>query len=149
MKTSLTRSVLGALALATLLVAPLGCAGVDESGEAVGEAVEALNTPVLVANPSSLAFGTILHGTSSTLAVTLTNTGTVAASAITVALPPDPYRVIHDPPGNLPAGARSSLMQVAFAPSKLGTFSTTIVVNYHDEAGTLYTLNLPVTGTAN
>ncbi len=70
----LARSALGALALATLLVAPLGCAGVDEQGEVVGEAAEALNTPFLVATPSPLAFRTILQGTTSTLSVTLHNT---------------------------------------------------------------------------
>jgi hypothetical protein len=148
MKSSLARSVLGALALATLLVAPLGCAEVDAQGEAVGEAVEAINSPFLVASPSPLAFGTILHASSTTLTVTLRNTGTGAATDIVLALPPDPYRSAHNPPGDIPAGAASSLMQITFAPRIAGSYPRTLTVTYHDAAGTLYTLNIPVTGSA-
>lgn len=148
MKTSLTRSVLGALALATLLAAPLGCAGVDEQGEPVGEAVEAINTPFLTATPSSLAFRPIVHGTTATLTVSLNNTGTGDASGITLAIPPDPYRAAHNPPGYLTAGTSSNLMQITFAPVTAGSFSTTLVVTYHDAAGTPYTLNIPVSGSA-
>ena len=148
MKTSLTRSVLGALALATLLVAPLGCAGVDEQGEAVAEAVEALNTPFLVATPSSLAFRPIVHGTSQTITVSLNNTGTGDASGITLAVPPDPCRAAHNPPTYLTAGTASNLMQITFAPVTAGSFSGTLVVTYHDAAGTPYTLNIPFSGSA-
>lgn len=146
MKSSLARSVLGALALATLLVAPLGCAGVDEQGEPLGEAVEAINTPFLVATPSPLAFRTIAHGTTQTLSVTLQNTGTGDANSITLAVPPDPYRVAHNPPGFIYASTSSSVMQITFAPQAAGSFPTTLVVTYHDVAGTAYTLNIPVTG---
>ena len=156
MKTSSAplRSTLGALALAALLIAPPGCAGVDESGELVGDAVEALNTPVLVASPSSINFGTISHTSPGvTVTVTLTNTGDGAASSITAALPPDPYRGTHNPPSNLPVGASSNLMQVTFAPTSAGTYTGTVVVSYRAPSGaslgTLYTLRIPVAGTAN
>lgn len=151
MKNLLTRTLAGALALTTLLVAPVGCAGIDESGEPVTEVAEALNSPVLVATPSPLAFGTITHGTTLTLAVTLTNTGNAAASLITLAYPPDPYRTAHNPPGDLAAGASSDAMRITFAPTTVGSFSRTIVVTYYDPggAGTPRTLSIPVTGTAN
>jgi hypothetical protein len=152
-RTGLIRSTLGAFALAALLVAPLGCGGVDESGELVGEAAEALNTPVLVATPSPVAFGTITHGTTSTLSVTLRNTGDATASSITLAVPPDPYRAAHNPPGYLNTSTASNVMQITFAPRTTGSFSNTIVVTYRGPSGaglgTLYTLNIPVTGTAN
>src|SRR5690242_13403930 len=123
------RSMLGAIGLAALFVAPLGCAGVGESGELVGEAVEALNTPVLAASPSSLDFGTISHNSRGvTLTVTLTNNGDGDASSITAAVPPDPYHNVHNPPGFLEAGDSSNLMQVKFAPTTVGTFTGTAVV---------------------
>lgn len=148
MKTSLVRSMLGALALATLLVAPLGCAGVDEQGEPVAEAVEALDTPFLVASPSSLAFRTIAHGTSQTITVTLNNTGAGNAVSVTLAVPPDPYRATHNPPGFIYAHTSSNLMQITFAPVTAGSYSGTVVVTYEDTLGTPYTLNIPVSGSA-
>lgn len=151
MKTSLARSVFGALALAALLVAPLGCAGVDENGEVVGEAAAALNTPNLVASPVSLGFRTITHGSSSTATVTLFNTGDGAATHITLTLPPDPYIAAHNPPGDLAADHSSNAMQIEFAPTTAGTFTRTLTVTYYDStgAGTMHTLSIPVTGTAN
>lgn len=157
MKTSLAllRSMCGALALGALFVAPLGCIGVDEPGEPIDEAVEALNTPVLVASPSSLNFGTVSRNNSRgvTLTVTLTNTGDGAANSITVAIPPDPYHGLHNPPGDLPVGGYSNLMQINFAPTTVGTFSGTAVVSYRSPSGAglgaLHTLNIPVTGTGN
>ncbi|MEP7125286.1 MAG: choice-of-anchor D domain-containing protein [Byssovorax sp.] len=151
-KSALLRSMLGSLALAALLVAPLGCAGIGEPEEFVGEAAEALNTPVLVASPSSLNFGTISHNSRGvTLTVTLTNNGDGPASSISVAVPPDPYRVTHNPPSDLTAGSSSNLMEITFAPTSVGTFSGTLVVSYRGPSGaglgTLYTLNIPYTGT--
>jgi hypothetical protein len=150
MNTSLTRSAFGALVLAALGVASLGCAGVDESGELVGEVAQADITtgPVLVASPSTVAFGMIPRGRMSILSVELTNTGAASASSITVGYPPDPYRLMHNPPGYLAAGASSTLMQVAFTPSLVGTFSRTFTVNYRAPDETLQTLTIPLTGTA-
>ncbi len=146
-KTTLIRCMLGALAVATLLVAPLGCASVDESGEAVGEVVEALNAPALAATPSPVAFGSIAHGTTLTLAVTLNNTGDAKAISITAAYPPDTYRSAHSPPMFLDAGTSSNVMQITFAPTRTGLYSSTIVVTYKNIVGLTYTLNIPVTGT--
>jgi hypothetical protein len=147
----LVRSTLGALALAALLVAPLGCAGVDEEGELVGEAEEALSAPVLVSN-SLLDFGTIDLGSVSTRNVTLTNTGDARASGITLAVPPDPYRTVRSPLTELGVNATSKEMAIAFAPKTVGSFSSTLVVTYHDASDSsgekLYTLSIPVTGTA-
>jgi hypothetical protein len=45
------------------------------------------------------------------------------------------------------------VMQITFTPTTTGSFSNTIVVTYRGPSGaglgTLYTLNIPVTGTAN
>ena len=145
----LVRSTLGALALAALLVAPLGCAGIDEEGELVGEAEEALSAPVLVSS-SLVDFGTIALGSVSTLNVTLTNTGSARASGITLAVPPDPYRTLRSPLTDLGVEATSDAMQIAFAPTSAGPFSRTLVVTYRSAADgeKLSTLSIPVTGTA-
>jgi HYDIN/CFA65/VesB family protein len=155
--TGLTRSTLGALALVTLLVAPLGCAGVDEEGELVGEVAQAaVPQPSLVNSPTTLAFGTIPVGTMSSLTVTLTNVGAGDASSINVAVPPDPYRVLHNPPTYLDAnGGSSNVMEVTFNPATTGSFSREIVLSYAGPASggatapPLYSLTIRATGTAN
>lgn len=147
----LIRSMLGGLALAVLLVAPLGCAGVDEEGELVGEAAEALSAPALVSS-TLLDFGTIDRGAVSTLNVTLTNTGGARAGGINLDVPPDPYRAVRSPVTELGIEASSKVMAIAFAPQTAGIFSSTLVVTYRDAADSsgkkLYTLSIPVTGTA-
>ena len=149
----LVRSTLGALGLVTLLAAPLGCAGIDEDGELVGEAAQALEEPLLVASSSTLDFGTIAHGSDVTLGVTLTNTGAGDASFVTLAVPPDPYRTAHNPPTYLEAGITTSVTQITFAPSAIGTFARDINVTYRGPSGltpgVLHTLTIHVTGTAN
>jgi hypothetical protein len=149
----LIRSTLGALGLVTLLVAPLGCAGVDEEGELVGEAAQALEEPLLVASSSTLDFGTIVQGADVTLGVTLTNTGAGDASFVTLAVPPDPYRTAHNPPTYLGPGEASSVTEITFAPTTIGTFARDIDVTYRGPSGltpgVLHTLTIHVTGTAN
>ena len=151
--TGFVRSTLGALGLVTLLAAPLGCAGVDEEGELVGEAAQALEQPLLVADSTTLDFGTIVQGADVTLAVTLTNTGAGDASSITLAVPPDPYRTAHNPPTYLGAGNSSIATEITFAPTAIGTFARDIEVTYRGPSGltpgVLHTLTLHVTGTAN
>ena len=145
----LIRSTLGALALAALLVAPLGCAGVDEDGELVDEAAEALSAPLLVSS-SSVDFGTVAIGSVSMLNVKLTNIGGVRAGGIKLDVPPDPYRTLHSPVTDLASEASSEVMAISFAPTAAGAFSRTLVVTYRDAAAgeKLYTLSIPVTGTA-
>ncbi len=147
----LIRATLGALALAALLVAPLGCAGVDEEGELVGEAAETFSAPALVSS-SLVDFGTIERGAVSTLDVTLTNTGGVRAGGINLDVPPDPYRTVRSPVTELGVDASSKVMAIAFAPKTAGVFSSTLVVTYRDAADSsgekLYKLSIRVTGTA-
>ena len=145
----LIRSTLGSLALAALLVAPLGCAGVDERGELVDEAAEALSAPLLVSS-SSVDFGAVAIGSVSMLSVKLTNIGGARATGITLAVPPDPYRTLRSPLTDLGAEATSDAMAISFAPTAAGSFSRTLVVTYRDAAAgeKLYTLSIPVTGTA-
>lgn len=146
----LIRSTLGALALAALLVAPLGCAGVDEEGEIVDEAAEALSAPLLVSS-SAVDFGAVAIGSTSMLNVKLTNIGGARATGITLAVPPDPYRTLHSPSTDLGIEASSDEMAITFAPITAGAFSRTLVVTYRDAAAggeKLYTLSIPVTGTA-
>ncbi|MFS8067916.1 MAG: hypothetical protein ACMG6S_16255, partial [Byssovorax sp.] len=131
--------------------APLGCAGVDEEGELVGEAAEALSAPALV-SASLVDFGTLTLGSVSTLNVTLTNTGDARAIGINLDVPPDPYRTVRSPLTELGVDTSSKVMAIAFAPKTAGVFSSTLVVTYRDAAdssgGKLYTLSIPVTGTA-
>ena len=154
MISGLTRSTLGALALVTLLVAPLGCAGVDEEGELVGEVAQAaVPQPEIVNSPTQIAFGTIPRGTESTLNVALTNIGVGDASVIDLAVPPDPYRVLHNPPTYLSANEGSNVMQLTFAPTTIGSFSRDIVLSYRGpgdlSVGALHTLTIRVSGADN
>lgn len=145
----LIRSTLGSFALAALLLAPVGCAEVDEKGELVGETAEALSAPLLGASPVN--FGTITRGAASTLGVKLTNRGDVRVGEITLAVPPDPYRTAHNPLPELGIGASSDAMQITFAPTAAGPFSSTLVVTYtdaSDPAEKIYTLEIPVSGFA-
>jgi len=154
--TGLFRSTLGAFALATLLVAPLGCAGVDEEGELVSETAQAVGVSQLSISTSRIAFGTILSGASVTLPITLTNTGLADAEFINLTVPPDPYRVVHNPPTYLDAGLSSSLTQITFAPTSRGAYERDLTFTYRDAAPPgspvpppLRTLIVRVTGTAN
>ena len=155
MKTTigLLRSTLGALALATLLVAPLGCAEIDEEGEVVGEAAQAVGVSQLSISTSRIAFGTIASGTTLTIPITLNNTGLQDAGYITLDVPPDPYRTFHNPPGDIVAGGSSSLTEITFAPLTTGTFERDLEFTYRDSdplgPGPLRTLIVRVTGTAN
>lgn len=150
--TGMLRSTFGALSLVALLVGPLGCAGVVEEGENVGEAEQALRFSHLSASPSSLNFGTMASGADRTVTVTLTNIGELDADFITLAVPPDPYRTYHNPPDDLVASGSSNLTQITFAPTAAGTFADSVVITYRDYSpltpGTLRTLTIPVTGTA-
>lgn len=142
----LIRSTFGALVLAALL-APVGCAEVDEKGELVSETAEALCAPLLSA--SSVNFGTVARGAASTLSVKLTNKGNARASEITLAVPPDPYRTAQSPLLELGIGASSDAMQITFAPTAAGVFSNTLILTYtdaSDPSGQLYTLEIPVNG---
>src|SRR5262245_9557765 len=121
-----------------------GCAGVDESGEPIAQVSEALDTPSLVATPSSVDFGRATVGGSATATITLTNRGTAAASSINV-VPPDPYHVTHNPPSFLPVDG-SGDVDLNFSPTTAGTFSGTVVVHYADGSGNGYSLDIPVTG---
>src|SRR4029079_12465632 len=100
---------------------------------------------------SSVNFGNVTRGTASTLSVKLSNLGCARASAVTLAVPPDPYRTAHTPLTELGIGATSDAMEITFAPTAAGTYSNTLVVTYTDASdptGKIYTLNIPVTGAA-
>ncbi len=80
----------------------------------------------------------------------LSNSGCARASGITLAVPPDPYRTARSPLTELGIDATSDAMQITFAPTAAGTYSSTLVVTYTDASdptGKVYTLNIPVTGT--
>ncbi|APR78062.1 Hypothetical protein A7982_03409 [Minicystis rosea] len=153
MTTAMIRSALGALSLVALLVGPVGCAEVDEEGGPVGEAAQAVRFSHLSASPSPINFGTIASGADKTLTITLTNIGELDASNIELDVPPDPYRVFHNPPGYLVADGSSIETQITFAPTSTGVFANNIVFWYRDanplSPGTLRSLTVPVTGTAN
>lgn len=150
--TKMLRSTFGALSLVALLVGPLGCAGVVEEGENVGEAEQAIRFSHLSASPTSLNFGTMAIGTQRTLTVTLSDIGEIDACNITLAVPPDPYRTYHNPPTCIGSGLSSNLTEITFAPETAGTFADSVVISYRDydplAPGTLRSLTVPVTGTA-
>lgn len=149
MNTHRTRlwSIAGLIPLAAALSTLAGCVVAADPGEPLGEAAQALDTPNLVATPSSLDFGRVAVGSSLYLRVTLTNRGTGTASRIAVVppdpyIPPDPY---HNPPADLPAGS-SEVIAIGFAPTARGTFSASVRVNYYDDEHGQHSMEIAVTG---
>ena len=100
-------------------------------------------------SPTSLAFGSVTHGTTSaTKVVTVHNTGTVALpiTSITFAgTDPGQFSGTQDCGTSLAAGA-SCTVDVDFQPTTTGNFSATLDINAGGSAGT-QTVALSGTGT--
>jgi hypothetical protein len=108
--------------------------------------------PLASLNPTSLAFGTIKHATSSTLNVTLSNPGSTplifAGSGISVTGVNATYFVQNNNCGSsLAAGAKCTIA-VKFTPPITGTFSANLKVvdNAQSDEGTQ---TVPLSGKAN
>lgn len=74
---------------------------------------------------SSLGFGSLAVGSSQTLGLVLTNTGTGTLTLGAVQTEPGPFSASTNCPAALAAGASCDI-QVAFAPSAAGSFSSTL-----------------------
>jgi Cep192 domain 4/Abnormal spindle-like microcephaly-assoc'd, ASPM-SPD-2-Hydin len=98
----------------------------------------------LSANPSTLAFGNVLPGSSSKQAVTLTNTGNSSIS-LSKLTPAGSYFSLSGLtlPVTLAAG-QSSAFSVTFAPTVAGTFSGTVAVT---STAVNSPLSIPLSGT--
>lgn len=98
----------------------------------------------LVASPASVAFDSQPTGTTGTVNVQLTNTGTAAEKVQAVTVPAAPFRVTGLPAVGTSVPARGSVVvTVAYAPTAGGTSTGKLTVR-----GTSGTLTVPVTGTA-
>jgi Abnormal spindle-like microcephaly-assoc'd, ASPM-SPD-2-Hydin len=100
----------------------------------LGHAV--VGNPQLTITPTSLAFGTVAVGSSATQTVTVANTGNLNVT-ITKAAPPALPFVVNTP---LPEGQvltpdQQVSIQVTFAPTAVGSFSSSYVITADDGKG--------------
>jgi hypothetical protein len=89
-------------------------------------------------SPTSLSFGTITHGTSSTQNVTLSNPGTTALTINSIGITgtnPTDFGESNTCPTSLAAGGNCTIA-VTFKPSAAGTFSAKLTVNDNAASGT-------------
>jgi hypothetical protein len=108
---------------APLALAAAGCGASPESGD-LGVAAEALLSP----STTSLDFGTVARGSSRTLTVTLTNTGTVNDDITSITSSSPPFTIGTVQPCVRP-GNRVNV-PITFAPTTTGTQSGTVTINY-------------------
>jgi hypothetical protein len=99
----------------------------------------------LTITPPSLSFGSVQAGLTSTLTLTVANTGNLNVT-ITKAAPPTLPFVVHTPlgEGQVLAPQESDQIQVTFAPSTAGTYAGQYVISSDDGAGAH---TVPVSGT--
>ncbi|MFT3770304.1 MAG: hypothetical protein QM820_33165 [Minicystis sp.] len=122
-------SLLGA-ALAALATGLLGCGVADDADvEDVGEAT----SPLLVAGPSSLAFGNVQVGTQLTKLVILTNTSgtdteTVTSATFTLTWS-GAYTFAPAPPFSIAPGTAITT-GVTFRPGTVGEMDTRLVLQH-------------------
>jgi hypothetical protein len=108
--------------------------------------------PVASFSPTSLSFGTIKHATSSTLSVTLTNTGATplifsgAGISVTGANAAD-FVESNNCGSSLAAGAKCTI-SVKFTPPTTGTFSANLTVVDNTQPGGC-TQTVPLSGKGN
>jgi hypothetical protein len=90
----------------------------------------------LTITPSSLSFGSVPAGLTSTLTLTVANTGNLNVT-ITKAAPPTLPFVVHTPlgEGQVLSPGESIQIQVTFAPTAAGTFTGQYVISSDDGAG--------------
>ena len=140
------RNLLGNALAATLLLfavgSLVGCQGVSSGGNST--------SPIgsLSLGSASLSFGNVTPGSSKTLTVTATNSGS-ASVTISSATISTKYFSLTSPslPSTLPAG-QSANLSVQFAPATAGSFSATATIT-STASDTSTTLVLSGTGTAN
>jgi len=140
------RNLLGNGLAATLLLfavgSLIGCQGVSSGGNST--------SPIgsLSLGSASLSFGNVTPGSSKTLTVTATNSGS-ASVTISSATISTKYFSLTSPslPSTLPAG-QSANLSVQFAPATAGSFSATATIT-STASDTSTTLVLSGTGTAN
>jgi hypothetical protein len=106
---------------------------VGSNGGSVTVSLTGTGTPVLVpqlaASPNPLAFGSITSGTSQTLNLTLTNSGTGTLTFSSFTGPATPFSVTGAPAnGSTLAPGASMTVPVTFAPTAAGTYSSSLTV---------------------
>jgi hypothetical protein len=101
-------------------------------------------------NPASLAFGSVKHGASSTLNVTLTNPGTTPLSLARISIVgvnAAAFSQSNNCGGSLAAGAKCTIA-VKFSPSTTGSFGANLTVVDNAQAGG-GTQTVPLSGNGN
>ena len=109
----------------------------------------------LTVTPTSLAFGTVTHGTTSApLTLTLRNTGTATASSIALAFTPAVFTRSTTSPGTCGldlAGGASCTINVVFTPAAVTSYRGTVTISALSGTNPVTVINSPValTGTGN
>jgi hypothetical protein len=100
--------------------------------------------PGLAATPAALNFGTVATGTTSSLTVSITNTGTASETISAVSPPGAPFTATNLPPAGTVVPAQQSIaISVTYAPTTGGSNSGSIGIT-----STSGTLTVPLSGTA-
>ncbi|GGN86709.1 hypothetical protein GCM10011579_078800 [Streptomyces albiflavescens] len=105
--------------------------------------------PGLAAAPSTLAFGTVATGTSKTLGVSFTNTGTEAETISGSSAPNAPFSAVGLPAdGTVVQPQQSVTVQVKYSPTAAGDNSGTLSVTGQNGTATVNLTGTAVTGQA-
>ena len=104
-------------------------------------------TPAINVNPTALNFGNVNVGSSSTLSVTVANTGTGDLIISGVTSPSAPFSKIADTCSNqtIVQGTNCTI-SIQFAPTVSGTFSSSFIIQSNDPTMPNYTITLTGTG---
>jgi hypothetical protein len=86
------------------------------------------STVLLNANPTSLSFGSVTIGSSSTLSVTFTNSGNSNVTISNVSISGAGYAASGVSTGQILAPAQTATLNVAFSPSATGTLTGSVTV---------------------
>jgi hypothetical protein len=126
------RGLFALLAPIALLAAVAGlssCAGVTSAASGAGAATAAPTVGILTPSLTTVAFGSILINTSSTLPVTLTNTGTVSVTISAATAAGTGYSISGLSAGQVIAAGQNATFSVQFAPTAAGSPSGTITIS--------------------
>ncbi|MGH9738128.1 MAG: beta strand repeat-containing protein [Candidatus Acidiferrales bacterium] len=148
-KTAGPRQLLALAAMIALLSATMGlssCAGYTTNAAGTTGSQGGSATGTLSASSTNLSFGGVVVGSSSTLSLTVTNTGTATVNISQAAISGAAFSIVGgNPSSTIPAG-QSSTVQVRFAPQSAGAATGSLTVT-SDATDSPMAVSLAGTGT--
>ncbi|MGA9885269.1 MAG: choice-of-anchor D domain-containing protein [Candidatus Acidiferrales bacterium] len=143
------RQPLALVTMIALLSAAIGlssCAGYTTNAAGTTGSQGGSATGTLSASSTSLSFGGVVVGSSNTLNVSMTNTGTATVNISQAAISGAAFSVVGgNPSSTIPAG-QSSTVQIRFAPQSAGAATGSLTVT-SDAADSPMAISLAGTGT--